>query len=321
MDRPELVAKLTPTKVDGFFDLVDLFAPFELPPVDSNGRAVLDLTGIIGLHIDAGEIGPALNGLDAEVIEVRIDSEGGNVWHGVALANYLRLHPARVEVEVMAMAASAASVVAMAGDTVTMHPGSMMMVHNGTAHADGLTAPDLRDLADLLDQININMADLYTGRAGGTRGQWLEVMAAETWFTGDEAVAAGLATASVQIGGRDPGEGDTTTGGDGSEVAASAGLDNAAGAADLRDVFGYRYNGRDEAPAPDMVIAALTDTTDTTDTDSDSDSGDGLEDGLEVDVDLSWADTPSAVLFAAAVTTRPILTAAVAAAMMGEQRQ
>lgn len=242
MDRSDLIAALTP-KVDAFMGMFDMFEPWQ-PPEVVDGRAVIDIRGVIGFDVDADDIAPKLRGLNADTLEVHIDSSGGNVWHGVALANALMQHPARVEVEVDAVAASAGSIIAMAGDSVTMHPGSMMMVHNGRGYVDGGTAEQMRAVAGLLDQINMNMADTYTARAGGTREQWLEVMAAETWFTGDEAVAAGLATSTVTVEQRS--SSDSSGGGEEAET-------------DLREVFGYRYNGRADAPAPDFVIASLTD--------------------------------------------------------------
>ena len=262
MADPKLVAALTPD-VTAFGAFFDLFAePFEPPTVDDTGRAILDIRGVIGFHADADEMIPALRGLDATTIEVHLDSKGGNVWHGVALANFLRQHSATIEVHVDAMAASAASVIAMAGDTVTMHPGSMMMVHNSLATAIDLRAPELRALVDLLDKVNTNMADMYAARAGGTRAGWLEVMTAESWFTADEAVDAGLAdlavtttavttTAGAGDGDSDGGGSDTQTGPSVSSAAAAT-PNPATGGLDLTEVFGYQWNGRDNAPAPDL---------------------------------------------------------------------
>ena len=231
----DLVDLLTP-RIEAFFGLFDEPEPPEPPEVDSDGRAVIDIRGVIGHHVDADLLAPLLRGVNATTIEVHIDSPGGNVWHGVALGNALRQHPAKVDVHVDAVAASAASVIAMAGDTVTMHPGSVLMVHNARGHADNSTADQLRALAEVMDKINVSMAQIYAARAGGDQAGWLEVMAAETWFSGDEAIEAGLADAVVEITEADP------------EPEASA--------ADLTEVFGYTYAGRDAAPDPDL--SALT---------------------------------------------------------------
>lgn len=263
MEPTDLIAHLDPPRVEAFFGFFD-FEPWEAPEV-IDGRAVIDLRGVIGFDVDANDIAPKLRAMTADVLEVHIDSGGGNVWHGVALANALLQHPARVEIEVDAMAASAASVIAMAGDTVTMHPGTMMMVHNGRATVDSATAEDLTALAALLDQINVNMADLYAARAGGTRAGWLETMAGEAWFTGEEAMAAGLATAVVDVARRD---------GEGAPEAST----------DLREIFGYTYNGRDDAPAPDLVIGRLTDPEGAVEADTERDPS-------EFEIDLSVLDT------------------------------
>ncbi|MGQ5576760.1 head maturation protease, ClpP-related [Streptomyces sp. ECR3.8] len=133
-----------------------------------------------------------LRGITASNILLRVNSPGGQVYEGIAIANALRSHPANVTVQVDGIAASIASVIAMAGDRVRMMPNAMIMVHD----ASGLTvgnAADHRDTADLLDKISGNIADAYAARAGGTRDEWRQVMVAETWYTAEEAVAAGLA--------------------------------------------------------------------------------------------------------------------------------
>ncbi|NUO42418.1 MAG: Clp protease ClpP [Streptomyces sp.] len=133
-----------------------------------------------------------LRGITASNILLRVNSPGGQVYEGIAIANALRSHPAAVTVQVDGIAASIASVIAMAGDRVRMMPNAMIMVHD----ASGLTvgnAADHRETAELLDKISGNIADAYAARAGGTRDEWRQVMVQETWYTAEEAVAAGLA--------------------------------------------------------------------------------------------------------------------------------
>lgn len=227
-------------RLDSFLGLFD-YEPMNAPTVNNDGRAVLDLRGVVGYHIDADELAPILRDLDAQVLEVHIDSPGGSAWQGVAIYNALRQHSARVEVHVDSVAASAASIIAMAGDTITMHPGSMMMIHYARGTADGLTAEDCRALADLLDKTNSNMADIYTLRAGADKGAWLEVMAAETWFTGDEAIAAGLADDANPPAGTTAVDTETGNDDDDEMMAAAA------------DVFGWRFAGRGDAPPPPLA--------------------------------------------------------------------
>lgn len=130
-------------------------------------------------------------------MRVRINSPGGSVFEGIAIANALRAHPASVTVQVDAVAASIASVIAMAGDRIEMAPNSMLMIHDASGMAWG-NAADMEEMAELLDLISDNIADAYAAKAGGTREQWRDRMRAETWYLPEDAVANGLADEAVQ---------------------------------------------------------------------------------------------------------------------------
>ncbi|BCM70866.1 hypothetical protein EASAB2608_06200 [Streptomyces sp. EAS-AB2608] len=133
-----------------------------------------------------------LEAITTPKLRVRVSSPGGSVFEGVALANALRAHPAEVTVQVDGIAASIASVIAMAADRVVMQPQAMVMVHDASGVCMG-NAQDMTDMAALLDKISDNIADAYGAKAGGTRDEWRQVMKAETWYTAEEAVEAGLA--------------------------------------------------------------------------------------------------------------------------------
>lgn len=133
-----------------------------------------------------------LEAITAPKLRVRVSSPGGSVFEGVALANALRAHPAEVTVQVDGIAASIASVIAMAGDRVVMQPQAMLMLHEASGLCMG-NAQDMQDMAALLDKISGNIADAYSEKAGGTRDDWRQVMQKETWYTAEEAVEAGLA--------------------------------------------------------------------------------------------------------------------------------
>lgn len=151
---------------------------------------IYDEIGYFG--VTAADLVNELKGVTAKSINVRVNSPGGDVFDGIAILNALRQHPAAVNVVVDSLAASAASFIAMAGDTVTMAPNSQMMIHA----ASGLTignAADMREMADLLDKMTTNIASIYAGRAGGKVEDWLAAMNTETWYSAEEAVAAGLA--------------------------------------------------------------------------------------------------------------------------------
>lgn len=139
-----------------------------------------------------------LRAITAPSLRVRINSPGGSVFEGIAIANALRAHPAAVTIQVDGIAASIASVIAMAGDRVEMAPNTMLMVHDASGVCLG-NASDMQEMAELLNLISDNIADAYASRAGGTREQWREQMRNETWYLPDDAVAAGLADEAIDM--------------------------------------------------------------------------------------------------------------------------
>ncbi|MGW1497575.1 head maturation protease, ClpP-related [Streptomyces mirabilis] len=133
-----------------------------------------------------------LRGITAPNILLRVNSPGGSVTEGIAIANALRSHPANVTVQVDGIAASIASVIAMAGDRVRMMPNALLMVHEASGICAG-DAAEMVKMAEILDKISDSIAGAYSARAGGTEADWRQVMKEETWYRGEEAVAAGLA--------------------------------------------------------------------------------------------------------------------------------
>lgn len=133
-----------------------------------------------------------LNNITAKKIKVRVNSPGGSVWDAIAIHSALVQHPADIDMYVDALAASAASVIAMAGDTITMMPGSQMMIHDAIGVGIGNEA-ELKEYAEWLGDQSNNIADMYAARAGGTKEDWRAMMLAETWLFAAEAVEAGLA--------------------------------------------------------------------------------------------------------------------------------
>lgn len=125
-------------------------------------------------------------------IELHIHSPGGDAFDGVALYNLFRQHDGVVNVVVDGLAASAASVIAMAGDSVKVSRGAQIMVHESWGGAIG-PAEDMAQMAAMLDKTSNSIASIYAAKAGGTEAEWREVMKAETWYTAAEAVEAGLA--------------------------------------------------------------------------------------------------------------------------------
>jgi HK97 family phage major capsid protein len=146
--------------------------------------------------ITSAALAETLSGIKASNIHVRINSGGGDVFEGVAIHTLLRRHPATVTTFVDGLAASAASFIAQAGDRIVMARNAMMMIHDGMTGGYG-NADTMRRTADLLDKVSANIADMYAARAGEDAEHWRALMIVNgedgSWFTGQEAVDAGLA--------------------------------------------------------------------------------------------------------------------------------
>ena len=165
----------------------------------------LDLYGIVGDTWGDG-IAPAKvvallrNADGAEEIVVRINSAGGVATDGIAIMDALKDHPAKVTVKIDGIAASAASLIAMAGDTIEVGEGAFLMVHKPWGYAIG-TDEDMLKVAEVLEKMEGEIVNVYARRSGKPVETVKEWVQNETWFTGAEAVAAGLADKVVS----DPG--------------------------------------------------------------------------------------------------------------------
>jgi ATP-dependent protease ClpP protease subunit len=125
-------------------------------------------------------------------VKLRINSSGGDVFEGVAMHALLSRHAGPVDVSVDGLAASAASLVAMAGNTVEISQGAMIMVHNASAMAVG-NAAEIDSTVALLRKVDAEMAAIYAKRSGQSVVDVQSAMDAETWYTAAEAVEFGLA--------------------------------------------------------------------------------------------------------------------------------
>lgn len=128
---------------------------------------------------------------------VTINSPGGSAFEGVAIYNLLREHKGDVTCNVIGMAASAASIIAMAGDTIKIGEAAMLMIHSASGVVVG-NQEDMREFAEVLDTIDKSVAALYASRTGLTEAECLEMMQAETWMTAADAVAKGFADSTVK---------------------------------------------------------------------------------------------------------------------------
>jgi len=145
-----------------------------------------------GSGITAKRIDGALRAIGKKDITVKINSPGGNVFDGLAIYNLLLEHKAKVTVKVMGYAASAASIIAMAGDEIQIAQGAFFMVHNAWGVTIG-NRHDLRKSADTLDQIDAAMIDIYQSRTGLNSEEIGKMMDGESWIGARDAVTKGFA--------------------------------------------------------------------------------------------------------------------------------
>lgn len=160
-------------------------------------RGEIYLYDIIGAGwlggISARQFAKDLKALGAvKTIDVRINSDGGDVFDGRAMYTLLAEHPARIVVHVDGLAASIAALIAMAGDEVRMADGTMLMIHNAWGLAIG-EAKEMRQTADLLDSVSATIRDTMAKRSGNTPDDVQAWMDAETWMTADVAKDRGFA--------------------------------------------------------------------------------------------------------------------------------
>lgn len=151
-----------------------------------------------GDGISANQFRQDLKALGAvKTIDVRINSEGGDVFDGKAIYSLLVEHQAAVTVHIDGLAASAASFIAMAGNTIEIAEGAFVMIHNARGACFG-GEDDMLATATLLRTVNSTIVDVYAARTKNTPADLRKWMNAETWMTGKEAVEKGFADAVVE---------------------------------------------------------------------------------------------------------------------------
>lgn len=189
------------------------------------------LFGEVGWEIKASDVVAYLNDHAGEDVTVKLNSGGGDVYEGIAVMNALRAHDGQVTVIIEGLAASVASVIACGGAShVVIRPNAEVMVHEAWTWADG-NAADLTKKVEDLNRASQNIADVYAARAGGSADEWRERMRAETWYSAQEALDAGLVDEIK----------DARKAAENEPVAASYAP---------RMVAHFKYSGRRNAPAP-----------------------------------------------------------------------
>ncbi|WP_405125378.1 head maturation protease, ClpP-related (plasmid) [Pseudomonas marginalis] len=161
---------------------------------DDNSISVFDVIGqdYWGEGVTAKRIAGALRAMNGADVTVNINSPGGDMFEGLAIYNLLREYEGRVTVKVLGIAASAASIIAMAGDDIQIGRGAFLMIHNCWVYAMG-NRHDFAELAQSLEPFDTAMADIYAARSGLEMAGVQKLMDAESYIGGSDAVAKGLA--------------------------------------------------------------------------------------------------------------------------------
>lgn len=147
------------------------------------------------------QVESVLNDADGDV-EVDIASGGGSVFAASEIYTMLKAYAGKVVVNIQGLAASAASVIAMAGDEVNMSPTSQMMIHKASTISMG-NADDLDHDSKMLDVTDQSIVNAYEAKTGMDRDDILQLMANETWMTAQDAVDKGFAD-NVSVGSQQP---------------------------------------------------------------------------------------------------------------------
>ncbi|AWI85161.1 peptidase S14 [Alloyangia pacifica] len=159
-----------------------------------NTISILDVIGedYYGEGVTSRRVSAALRRIGDQEVYVDINSPGGNFFEGVAIYNMLRQHSQKVHVRILGLAASAASVIAMAGDDIQIGRAGFLMIHNAWVVAIG-NRHDMSDAAAVLEPFDDAMASVYAAQCGAEKTKVAEWMDRESWFNGEQAVELGLA--------------------------------------------------------------------------------------------------------------------------------
>jgi ATP-dependent Clp protease protease subunit len=166
----------------------------------ATGDNVITLFDVIGEDywsgggITAKKVAAQLRAIGDRPVELQINSPGGDMFEGIAIYNVLREHPQDITVKVMGMAASAASIIAMAGDTIEIGAASFIMIHNCWVLSIG-NRHDMAETAAWLEPFDQAMRDVYVARTGQKADDVAKWMDDETFMSGSQAIERGFADA------------------------------------------------------------------------------------------------------------------------------
>jgi len=173
---------------------------FETRYNEASNTTEITIYGVIGDSwwddsVSASDIDNALNNATGD-ITINLNSPGGDAFDGIAIYNRLKKHNGKVTVNVDGWACSAASVIAMAADELIMGLGAMLMIHEASSWVWG-TKTEMRKEADVLDELEEGIIDIYMTKANVDREEIRAKVDAETWFSAQKAVDIGFATRTV----------------------------------------------------------------------------------------------------------------------------
>ena len=144
-----------------------------------------------GEGLTAKEFIAELNAIKSPRIDMHINSPGGEVFEGSAIYNAVKRHPAAVYTYIDGIAASIASVIALAGEKVVMAENALYMMHNPSGLVMG-SSEDMRKTADILNKVRETMVGAYAAKSKKTDPEIIAMLDAETWLDADEAKEAGF---------------------------------------------------------------------------------------------------------------------------------
>ena len=157
--------------------------------------SIYDEIGFWG--VQAADFRTSLSNVKSSTLDVEISSPGGDTFVGLAIYNMLRSSGKTVNVRITGVAASAASLIAMAGDTITMPKNTFMMIHNPWSYAMG-NAEELRGTADMLEKVQASLTATYVDKTGMAEAEMVAMLSKDTWMTADECLQMGFCTEVVE---------------------------------------------------------------------------------------------------------------------------
>lgn len=157
-----------------------------------NNTHILTLNGVVASDefdntISYKFIENSLKDTDKDIV-IKLSSAGGDVFEGINIYNYLKSLKNNITIEITSIAASAASLISMAADTIVMHTGANMMIHEASTLAFG-NKSDIQKTLNALESVDTSIVDIYHERTGIDKAELSRMMANETWLTADEAVS------------------------------------------------------------------------------------------------------------------------------------